>query len=321
MSVIINGKDYGDIKELRIGYQPEFSFLSSKNLSDRTQIFNTPINMIQHGMILFDRGKEELIDSIYVTPEDPRTSFYHLHIYKTSGLSLRSNISSMFDGLQCYTNFIGLYDEKQVLSSKLISGHFFRKPIEDFKLANKKLHSFTLVRNPIDRMISHYVYERHLYEDATIGLDTFNEFLYSEQRSIKDLQSKNITSSMDTETSNMVARALINGEESLEMNFRTLGKTNRHESKHTNEHKWMQYISDFSLIGTMDNRDQFMSKLYDLLKSEGYSGSFGPEQFVNKSTTIAADFKKTLTKDMIDKIYSLNKYDFQLYDHLISRGL
>jgi hypothetical protein len=321
MSVIINGKDYGDIKEIRVGIRPEFSFLSSRALSDRTRILNVPIDQIQHGMMIFNRGKEEIIDSIYVTPEDTRTSFYHLHIYKTSGLSLRSNISSMFAGLQCYTNFIGLYDEKQVLSSKLISGHFFRKPIEDFKLANKKLHSFTLVRNPIDRMISHYVYERHLYRDATVSLDGFNEFLYSEQRSIENLQSKNITSSMDTEASNIVAKALINGEDSLEMNFRILGKTNRHISNHTNEHRWMEYMPDFSLIGTMDNRDRFMSNLNDLLKSENYKGSFGPEQFVNKSKTIAADFKKTLTKDIIDRIYNLNEYDFQLYDHLISKEL
>jgi hypothetical protein len=321
MSVIINGKDYGDIKELRVGFQPEFSFLSSRNVTDRTQIFNLPINQIQHGMIIFDRGREELIDSIYVTPEDPRTSFYHLHVYKTSGLSLRSNVSAMFNGLQCYTNFIGLYDKEQILSSKLISGHFFRKPIEEFKLANKKLHSFTLIRNPIDRMISHYVYESHLYKNPTVSLDGFNEFLYSDERSIKNLQSKNITSSMDTSGSNRVARALINGDETLEMNFRSLGLTDRHISSHTNEHKWIDYISDFSIIGTMDNREKFMSSLYNLLISEGYGGSFGPEQFVNKSSTIAKDFKKTLTKDMIDRLYFLNKYDFELYDYLLSRGL
>jgi hypothetical protein len=329
MSIIINGKDYGDVKELRLGLPAEFSAMSSlKTLSDRKKIMNMPVNMIQHGMILLDREKEEYVESIYVTPPDTRTSFYHLHIYKTSGLSLRSNVIKMFHGSQCYNNFIGLYDKDQVLSSNFISGHFFRKPIEDFKEANKKIHPFTIIRNPIDRMISHFMYEVHLYDNAQVNLDSFYEFLHSKQPSIKNLQTKNITSTMDTKLSNIAANSLLEGTHhsattvsALRNNLQSLGKTNRYMSPHTNENKWQNYIDEFSLIGTVDNRDNFMGNLYSLLIKEGYTGHFGKEQFVNKSENSTSEFKKTLTQDMIDRIYYLNKYDFELYDYLMSRGL
>jgi hypothetical protein len=324
MSVIINGKDYGDIKNLRLGFPPEFLAMSSvKAYSDKKTIMSIPVHLIQHGMILLDRGKEEYVDSVYVLPEDPKTSFYHLHIYKTSGLSLRSNVSNMFKDKQCYTNFIGLYDKDQVLSSNLISGHFFRKPIEDFKEANKKLHAFTLIRNPIDRMISHFKYETHLYKNQKSDLDGFYEFLHSKEPSIKNLQSKNITSSMDTDLSNRSASWLLEGKNhsDLKENLQSLGKTNRYIAKDTNCNKWEKYIDDFSIIGTVDNRDNFMGNLYSLLIKEGYTGHFGKEEFVNKSENSTSEFKKTLTQDMIDRIYYLNEYDFELYDYLMSRGL
>jgi hypothetical protein len=329
MSIIINGKDYGDVKELRIGVPREFSAMSSiKTFSDKKTIMNMPVNMIQHGMILLNKEKEEYVESIYVVPPDTRTSFYYLHIYKTSGLSLRSNVLRMFEGSQCYNNFIGLYDKKQILSSNFISGHFFRKPIEDFKEANKKLHSLTIIRNPIDRMISHFIYEVHLYDNTKVNLDSFYEFLYSRQPSIKNLQSKSITSSMDTNISNIAANALLKGEDhisttslALRNNLQSLGKTNRYISQYTNENKWKDYIDEFSLIGTVDNREKFMGNLHNLISKEGYKGHFGKEVYVNSSKNSSSEFKKTLTQEMIDRIYYLNKYDFELYDHLMSKGL
>jgi hypothetical protein len=272
-------------------------------------------------MIFVNNGKEEIIESIYVTPEDPRASFYHMHIYKTSGLSLKANIVRMFTDVQCYNNFIGLYDEKQVLSSKLVSGHFFRTPIEDFKKQNKKLHSITLIRNPIDRMISHFKYEMHLNNQKNVTIEKFIKFLYSEQKNIENLQSKNISSTMDTYVSNLFAQGMITGNFPMFQNLQALGQTNRYISKNTNESKWQDFIEDFSLIGTLDKRQKFMGRLHQLLLSEGYKGGFGQEEFANSSEFNTEKFKETLPKDVIDKIYDLNKYDFELYEHLVSRGL
>jgi hypothetical protein len=323
MTIYINDKEYKDGTFFRIAVESEFRALSlGDSLNDRRQIISSPVGFLQHGMILLSEGKEERIEKIYVKPRDTRAQFYFMHIYKTSGLSINTEIRKRFAMQNVYNNFIGLVDDEQMINSSLITGHFASYPIDLFKQNNLKLHSFTIIRNPIDRVISHYLYENKIKNPGTTpSVENMYRFININTSVIKDLQSKNITSSMDTGMSNYVSRSLLSGKTDLGNVFSTFGANSRFIEKDTKEDQWQDHIDKFSLIGTMDNRDLFMRKLDSLLQSELYTGPAFENSHVNKNLVSTNEFKKSLPKDLIDLIISLNQNDLALYDMLLSKGM
>jgi hypothetical protein len=323
MSIFINEKEFQDNHIFRVAIEPEFKMLSSiaKNVNKR-EIHMLSVNQIQHGMILIHNGSEERIKTIYVFPQEQRRQFYFMHIYKTSGLSINREILDRFRHKQVYSNFVGLVDDSQMLTSSLITGHFASYPIDLFFKHGVQLDSFTLVRDPIDRCISHYLYEHKLSNpESSPSVDGFINFIESNIDTISNLQSKNITSTMDKDLGNYVYRSLDSGKLKLIDAFESLGNTSRFLSKHTNESKWANNIGKFRLIGTMQNRDSFISKLFGILDSEGYPGSPPVNAFINKNFDSTEDFKKTLPDSLISKLKDINEHDINLYDNLMSRGL
>lgn len=322
LTIFINKKEFPDGTFFRVAVEPEFKALSSMNTNNnRREILNIPVNMIQHGQILIHDGQEERVKSIFVRPQDTRTQFYFMHIYKTSGLSIKLNLLKRFANVNVYNNYIGLVDDDQMLNAKLVMGHFASYPVDLFKEHNIKLNTVTIVRDPVDRVISHYLYEnRTKQEDWKESIEDFFNFLEN-NNNIKDLQTKNITSSLDKNSANNNAFNLFSTRNTLTHAFNNLGDTSRFLSNDTFEDKWEEHLGKFCLIGTMNNRDKFLNNMESLLNSENYIGPNFEEIYVNKNLISTSDFKKKLPSDLIDKIKELNQNDIALHEFLLKRGL
>lgn len=323
MSIIINGKQYKDNTRFRIAIDPEFKALSGidKNL-DKRDISFMPVNFLQHGYTIISDGKEERIESIFVEPKDTRTPFYHMHIYKTSGLSTKMDIIDMFFNRQVYANFIGLIDKEQMLTSSFITGHFASYPINLFKKYNKKLNSFTIVRDPIERAVSHYLYESRVSSgESNHSIDGLISFIESNIDTMTDLQTKNMTSTLDKIGANHNAQKTLHEDITLHNSFLQLGSTSRFLNNNTYEDKWMDHIEKFSLIGTVEEKPKFSKALIDMLEKEGYSQSRYLENNINKNFVSTNDFIKKIPKDVIDKIKDISKNDMAMYDYIKSIGV
>lgn len=323
MAIIVNNKEYPHGHMFRVAIDPEFKMLSSSATSlDRREIHFMTVAQIQHGMTIIDGKNEERVQSIYVTPAETRRQFYFMHIYKTSGLSLNREILNRFSNKQVYSNFVGLVDDKQLLSSSLITGHFASYPIDLFKNNNRPLNSFTIVRDPIDRSISHYLYESKIYDpNSEPSIDGFHSFISDNYQIMKDIQTKNITSSMNTDLSNYVYRAMLSGKYGLQDVFKSLGTTSRFLAAETNESEWRSHVDKFSLIGTVHNRSKFINSLMNMLDDEGYPGKLEAGVFINKNFSSTEKFRSILPASTINTLCELNKNDIELYESLLSRGL
>jgi len=323
MPVLINGKPYEEGTRFRIAIEPEFKALSSidKNL-DRREISYMNINLLQHGFVIITDDGEEKIRSIEFSEKETRAQFYQMHIYKTSGLSTKMDIIDSFFNKFVYTNFIGLIDDEQLLNASLITGHFASYPIDLFNSFKKKLHTFTLVRDPIERVVSHYLYESRINPSvSTHSIENFEKFITENKDTLTDLQTKNITSTLDKDIANRVAEQTLQNKILLNETFTELGHTSRFLSKDTKEDKWKDHIEKFSLIGIVDNKKDFREQLYSLLNSEGYYQSPTPEYYINRNFVSTKDFIKTLPKNIINTITEINQNDIAMYEYIKSFGV
>jgi hypothetical protein len=323
MPILINEKPYDQGTRFKIAIEPQFKVLSSidKNLGKR-EISYMDLNLLQHGFVIITDDGEEKIKSIRVPQKENRTAFYHMHIYKTSGISTKMDIIDSFRNSFVYSNFIGLVDDEQMLNASLITGHFASYPIDLFNSFKKKLHTFTLVRDPVERVISHYLYECRLSSSASkASIEDLYNFITNSRGVLKDLQTKNMTSSMDKEIANGVAKKFLEDKCSLNDAITQLGATSRFISPHTQEDKWKDHIEKFSLIGVVDNKKDFREQLYNLLNSEDYFQAPTPEYHINRNFVSTKDFIKTIPKDIIDKITSINQNDMAMYEYIKSVGV
>ena len=323
MPILINGNLYDQGTRFKIAIEPEFKVLSGidENLGSR-EISYMNLNMLQHGFILLSNNTEEKIKSIRMAQKESRTAFYHMHIYKTSGISTKMDIIDSFRNSFVYSNFIGLVDDEQMINASLITGHFASYPIDLFNSFKKKLHTFTLVRDPVERVISHYLYESRISSSAhTASIEDLYNFITNNRGVLKDLQTKNMTSSMDKEVANGVAKKFLEDDIPLNEAITHLGATSRFISNHTKEDQWKDHIEKFSLIGTVDNKKDFTEQLHGLLNSEGYFQAITPEYHINRNFVSTKDFIETIPKDIIDKITSMNQNDMAMYEYIKSVGV
>lgn len=331
MSVYINDIEFPDDYLFDVVIDPIFLSLSSeKNVdSDKPIYTKMLVQWIQHGMKIALNGEEVFVKKILIDNQSEKAPFYFMHIYKTSGLSLREELMKYFRNEQVYTNYIGHIDDNELLMSKLISGHFASYPTELYQSYDKKLHTVSIFRDPVDRTISHFLYENNLRtkearENKSIpGVEDIEEFLADPINFsiMKDLQTKNLTSTMDTELSNQTAQSLFSGESNIHHSIMKLGATSRFISQQTDESNWRKHLQKLSLYGTVNNRDKFLKDLHGLLKDEGYESGSIRNIVVNRNPNSTEVFKKSLPERIINHIKDSNQNDMALHEHLLSKGL
>lgn len=331
MSVYINDIEFSDNHLFDVVIDPIFLSLSSEQNVDTTKpIYKKMlVQWIQHGMKICLNGEEVFVKKIFLDKQSEKTPFYFMHIYKTSGLSLKEELMKYFINEQVYTNYIGHMDDNELLNSKLISGHFASYPTDLYQSFDKKLHTVSIFRDPVDRTISHFLYENNLRtvearkNKSLPSVEDFEKF-FADPTSfsiMKDLQTKNLTSTMNTELSNQTAQALFNGRSDIHHSIIKLGATSRFISEQTDESNWRKHLQKLSLYGTVNNRDKFLKNLHELLKEEQYESGSIRNILINKNLHSTEMFKKLLPGSIIERIKDSNQNDMALHEHLLSKGL
>lgn len=331
MSIYINDIKFPDDHLFDVVIDPIFLSLSSEKNVDSSKTINTKmlVQFIQHGMKIVLNGEEVFVKKIFLDNQSQRAPFYFMHIYKNSGLSLKEELMRYFKDEQVYTNYIGHIDDNELLMSRFIAGHFASYPTDLYQAYDKKLHTISIFRDPVDRTISHFLYENNLRTKESRSnkilpsVDDFEKFLADPDSFsiMKDLQTKNLTSTMDTELSNHVAQSLFNGSSDIYESIMKLGSTSRFISQNTDESNWRKHLQKLSLYGTVNNRDKFLKDLHLLLKDEGYESGGIRNIVINKNPNSTVAFKKILPKKIIEHIKDSNQNDMALHEHLLSKGL
>jgi hypothetical protein len=331
MSIYINDIQFPNDHLFDVVIDPIYLSLSSEKNVDTSKPIYTKMHVqwIQHGMKIALNGEEVFVKKIFLDQQSERTPFYFMHIYKTSGLSLKEELMKYFENEQVYTNYIGHIDDNELLNSKLISGHFASYPIELYQSYDKKLHAVSLFRDPVDRTISHFLYENNLrtmearQNKAMPSVEGFEQFFADPVNFsiMKDLQTKNLTSTMNTELSNQTAQALFNGRSDIHHSIIKLGATSRFISSQTDESNWRKHLQKLSLYGTVNNRDKFLKDLHELLKEEQYESGSIRNILINKNLHSTEMFKKLLPERIINHIKDSNQNDMALHEHLLSKDL
>ena len=285
---------------------------------------NLSFSDLEHGMKIKDG---QVVKKITTDTLSDKQSLYFLHITKTSGISLQSELKEVFRGENNFVNNIQYVNHEDMLNSKLISGHFAMHPFLLYKNNNKKLNGVTIIRNPIDRAISYFVFKYNI-TDIMFGFKTrkltsknFDNFLSDEKHlnHINNYQTKTITSDLDLNKSSKWSQKYIDNEisrldlisaQSLNYNFMDFKN---------NESLWKDSLMNFNVIGCVDKRDLFLEKTSEFLEKNNYKANLKNIK-KNESNLKVEEIKKILTSDQIDKIVSLNNYDFELYNFIMSNG-
>jgi hypothetical protein len=287
---------------------------------------NLKFDDLEHGMRIKNGQSIKKITKDVISDKE---SFYYLHITKTSGIAVQSELKNVFKEYRTFVNSIQHLDEEDMLKSKLISGHFAMYPFLLYKNNNKKINGITIIRNPIDRAISYFIF-KYKITDSIFGFKTknltsknFDTFL-SDQVSVDHItnyQTKTMTSSLDLNKSFLWSNKYLEKEctrfdltaaQVINYNFMDLSN---------NESLWKDSLNNFSIIGSVEHREMFLKETSDFLQKKGYEANL-KNVVKNKSDFNVEEIKKILTKEQINKIVELNEYDFELYDFVMSnRGV
>jgi len=321
MSIIINNNIFPENTIFKIAIEPEFFNIENVKLQTKNRYIRMlPISNVQVGMTLINNGKEEIIKEIYTDIKNNKESFYFMHLNKTSGVSLNNELYHFFHNKIIYNNNIGLIDKNQILGSSLITGHFGNYPINIYKDASKTLNSFTILRNPIDRVISHFLHYMNISNSIkNLTIEELESFIYLCPNASSNHQSKYITSPIDHIASNKSANDFLNKEKSLRDCLLDSKNSIQFMSNTNKEAFWKDSINNFFLIGTMENRENFTAKLFDFLNKKGYSGE--PKKYfsnIGEKNNYITEFIKSIPDSILNKIVEINNHDIEMYEYVKS---
>jgi len=249
---------------------------------------------------------------------------YHLHIPKTGGIYIVNNLrmSGFFDirNLSMYqgtekANFDYL-DYETMRLSNYIHGHFGSEPFDVIK----DLSSYTTLRDPVTRVISHFSMIHFPIKTSNI-MKVFNEWVHNDDI---DYIVK----------SNLQARFLSNplSKEYINKNYNSRFSTNIEEDRHywrsgfaidNNELTYeisKHNLNKISVVGKMENMDKFMDNLY-LFINEKFKINLKynkvPEPVKHKRFSKLSNYiQKNIKSDEVQKITDLNTIDMNLWESL-----
>lgn len=236
-----------------------------------------------------------------------------LHIPKTSGSTFTNIIDSYFD-LQSIYPYQLWYDienntpPKFNTDYKLVRGHF---EYGIHKIFPNKTVFITVLRNPIERTLSHYEHirrnkpladdrGRHIHHQSSGTLeqlltDQNNEVLF------RDIMGSYIASdyvSQEVIYQMFGMKGLIK-EDVFSLHYGKQGSDLLETAK--------QRLSQFPFIGIAEKFEESLSLFY-------YTFGFKPQKN-HTSLNVARKNKTTLSKDLLDRIKELVKFDLELYEY------
>jgi hypothetical protein len=221
----------------------------------------------------------------------------HIHIPRCSGIYIKTHIVNDLKVRKIpyfATNhgeiFSDTFNEK-----KFISGHFGLTPLK----YRNDLINISLVRNPVDRFLSNFVYLHpsfkgaHLYAQLEAWVENTKQH---------NLQAKNLNKSLNENFYNSLNHGTQRANEGWCLEE---GDLDIKEIK--------SFIDSMALIDTLENHSSFLIKLNNLIYD-----TYGFYSFSNKNA-INQNFKTLEISNTIKtKIEELNSFDMEVYDYVKS---
>lgn len=232
-----------------------------------------------------------------------------LHIPKAAGTTLLQIINQIYPKSKHYSfdtakseyciDVLKHLSIKQKQNFKIVSGHISFGFHNYFEPNNFKY--FTILRNPTDRIVSHYYYSAR----------KTNHYLYS-LRKEKDISLKEyVQSGITNEVNNGMAKQIAGLYVNDNFGYYNLDKSVLSDSE-LFDRAVKNLESYFSVIGLMEEFDKFLILLKENLHMPLINFKY--------STKNQAQIKpKKLTDEELEIIYTYNKVDFKLYDYCKKR--
>jgi hypothetical protein len=218
-------------------------------------------------------------------------SIYHLHIPRTAGIFIRSNLLSEFSDKVCFADHYLTILDNSFTDAYFVGGHWGRSPID--KMKNPLV--FTILRDPIERFISYFNYTKSLFPEMTKD-DLLEYWLYDEKMSKaqSNLQFKFLSSNIDVEQYN-----------------RSFDNKNRVEKT------WFLEDGE-SLENTIDFIDSIETFILD--KENSIADQISNKLNINKFSANVRSNESMGNKEIFskhyDRIKELNEIDLEIYNYV-----
>ena len=222
--------------------------------------------------------------------------YFVLHIAKTGGTALSETLAASSE-INFYTNRIGIprdgykefyHKHKHEKKPIVLMGHHIMNCHKDIKVQPRY---FTILRNPVERVVSEYYYvrhqkEHHLYKEA----NRHSLVHFTKQYRIDNAQSRSVLGHDD----------IIAEHYEGELNFQ----------------KILNCLSRFEVIGLQDKLQESINRIF---KKMGVKDVPEHVSFKHGHTPFTNENIKKVPAKRIQEIKDLNKFDIMLYNHVSQR--
>lgn len=224
-------------------------------------------------------------------------SINHIHIPRCSGIYIKTHIVNDLKvrHIPYFATNHSEINENKFKDKKFISGHFGLTPL---KYRNDVIN-ICLVRNPVDRFISNFVYMHQAYKGAHLE-SRLDEWV--ERKEQHNIQAKSLSKNLD--------EAFYNS-----LNHGTDRALNGwcFEEGDIDIEKTKSFIDSIDLVGTMDKHFSFISKVSELCNKVYGFNSFSNKNLINEN------FQKIqISNSTRKRIEELNYLDMEVYDYVKS---
>jgi len=222
----------------------------------------------------------------------------HLHIPRCSGIYIKSHIVNDLRAKKIpffATNHGEVFPET-FTDKKFISGHFGTTPLK----YRNDLITICLVRDPVDRFISNFIYMHRSYKGAHLDAQLEQ---WMENPVQHNLQARSLNKPLNEQLYNSKDHGTLRALDGWCLED---GDINMSEVK--------SLLDSMYLLDTLENHDKFISNLNELVYK-----TYGFYSFSNRNQ-LNENFRKMAIPDRIkNKIEELNSLDMEIYDYVRSK--
>lgn len=242
---------------------------------------------------------------------NPKAPLFFFHIPKTAGSTMQSILSRHYDTSQIaeaftWTTLLNV-ERAELANKKLFQGHFYG-PLED--IAGVRCNTFTVLRDPIERALSHYGHVRrdksHYLHDRAEGLGTLEAYLADPvtRSTVSNFQSRMLALEFDVEAHFF---RLSDQEKSQWLLERHIETTDFGLTEEQVFSAAQQRLDRFFFTGITERFSETLTLLCDAMRWKY------PKDQAQQNTNPERPRRNALPPDTLKELERLNEVDLTLY--------